>query len=394
MEGDDRFKLYYILTFSYPHLRQLKPKKLKATFKATKDLHLKGLPNRYHTNSMTRMQGNRYLMDATELGVMNSCISDGYCVDLDTMTAKSLFGLNARYGINNIFVDGEYVLRVRGDGPINIVRGLKVIGQIEFDVKYEICKNGNEVRGRYAQHVGHSVYVLDRDARLYRIEWQDIKDGKYRKTLVKENVENFYVDKGIGLATLNKNDSLNMDDTLNIDGGLNKDDTLDAGHTLTLPSDTVVNLKAKVDSKAAWTIVTCIAKCWIICGEHYHDGHAILASISNKGDIRSILKHKLTSNGYVNNDGSKYAGIYSLHNVFTRGRRGIMLAIERDGCCHLISVAYGRLSKLQSIDSIVNVDVVEDERDRIVMSVTATTTEGEFIAGGFGWNRLISLKLK
>ena len=367
MEADDHFKLYHILTCSYPHLRQLKPKKLNATFKATKDLRFKGLPDGSHTNSMTRMQGNRYLLSVATCGAL---ISKAYGVDVDTMTAESL-ELNADYGITNGFVDGEYMLLVVSNEPMAILRDQQVIGHIEFMVKIEFCKNSRSIRGRYAQHVGRSVYAVDYYAGLYRIEWQDIKDGKYVKTLVKKNVENFYVDGRLGLATLNEN------------------------HTLALPSGTVVDLKAKVDSEARWTRVTRIAKCWIACGERdlKTDGYAIMASVGNKGDIISTLTLKLTSNGYEYRD-TKFAGIFTLNPAFVTGRRGIMLAIERDGCCHLISVAYGIMSKLQSIASIVNVDVIKDESERIVTSVTATGIEGKFIAGGYGWNRLISLKLK
>ena len=173
--------------------------------------------------------------------------------------------------------------------------------------------------------------------------------------------------------------------------------SLNIRDTLSLPSDTEVDLKAKVDFNATWTIVTCVAECWIACGDRdlEHDGHAIMASVSNKGNIRSTLKLKLTSNGYNNlNNFRKFAGIYSIHQAYVRGRRGIILAIERDGCCHLISVAYGCLSKLQSIESIVNVDLVEYNGMHIVSSVTATGTKGEFIAGGVGWTKRIILKLK
>ena len=180
----------------------------------------------------------------------------------------------------------------------------------------------------------------------------------------------FYVDGRLGLATLN------------------------VDNTLTLPVGTEVNLKAKVDFEATWTIVTCIAKCWIASGDRDLDGYAIMASISKQGKARKPFKLKLTSNGYENSDGRQFAGIYSLHQAYIRGRRGIILAIERDGCCHLISVMYGRMPKLQCIASIVNIDVADRENDRVVMAVTATGIEGEFIAGGFGWTRWISLKLK
>ena len=111
--------------------------------------------------------------------------------------------------------------------------------------------------------------------------------------------------------------------------------------------------------------MTCIAKCYIACGDLNLDldCYAILAGISKQGDIKSTLKLKLTSSDHKNG-GREFTGIYSLQNAFFRGRRGIMLAIERDGCCHLISVVYGRMSKLQSIDSIVNVVVVEEDFQR------------------------------
>ena len=205
---------------------------------------------------------------------------------------------------------------------------------------------------------------------MYRFEWQDIKDGKYSKTQVKSSIKIFYVDRGLGLATVN----------------------LD--HTLSLANRTEVDLKAKVDSEAIWTVLTCMAKCWIVSGDLESDGHAVIAGISKMGNIMSTLKLKLTTNGYKNKDGSyMYGGIFTRHQAYGRGRQGIMLAIERGSYCHLISVVYGRLSRLQSIDSIVP-SVLKDKSERVVASVTATGTKGEFIVGGIGWTKRICLKLK
>ena len=122
------------------------------------------------------------------------------------------------------------------------------------------------------------------------------------------------------------------------------------------------------------------------------------------GDIRYSLKLNLTSNGYKrenNEDGdagiqyerTECTGIFTLHQAYVRGGRGIILAIERDGCCHLISTANGRLSKLQSIDSIVP-RVIDDKCERVVLNVTATGNKGQFIVGGWRWTKLISVKLK
>ena len=357
--ANNRFKLENMLIRSYAHLRSIE---LKAYFKANKDLHFDGLPNEYIISSMTRMQGSRYMVDGFKNDVGRHA---SYC--FDTMKPEIL-EINISDSIS-CFVEGQYMLVTRDSQPIAILRNLINIGQIDIYIKLEHCKNWQPISGRYAQQAGHSVYALDKYARLYRIEWQDIKDGKYCKTLVKENVENFYVDARLGLATVNMNGILSA------------------------TCGTQVDLKAKVDSDATWTMVTCISKCWLVCGDR--DGHTIMAGIEKKGYTTSTLKLKLTSNGYKNRKGiAEFAGIYSLQNVFTKGRRGIMLAIERDGCCHLISVMYGRLSKLQSIASIVNVDVVEDEKNHIVSYVTATGSKSEFIAGGIGWTKRIILKLK
>ena len=362
--ANNSYKLENMLISSSAHLRS---QELKSYFKDIKDLNFDGLSNKYENHSMTRTQGNRYVMHVSNYDRGNDEL---YCVDFGTMKAERL-DLNIGYGtITRCFVKGDHMLLVRYDQLMTILRDLQVIGYIEFNVKRERCKNGHILIGRYVQQAGHTVYAVDAYTRLYRIEWQDIKDGKYAKTLlVKSNVNNFYVDRRLGLATLNLN------------------------HTLSLPNGTKVDLKAKVDAKATWTIVACIAKCWIVCGDLESNGYAIMACISRQGRVRKPLKLKLTSNGHVNRGVVEFAGIYSLHQAYVSGRRGIMLAIGRDGCCHLISVAYGRLSKLQSIDSIVNVDVVKDESDRIVHSVTATGIVGEFIAGGENWTKKITLKL-
>ena len=359
MMANNPYKLENMLIRSYAHFRSLE---LNAYFKATKDLHFDGLPNEYINRSMTRMQGSQYLMHANNLDTYNS---ESYCLDIDTLKARRLKLAN----FNICFIEGDYILVVRYFNPILILRDLEEIGQIEFYAKYENCKYNQSIDGRYAQQTDDSVYALNHDD-LYRIKWQDIKDSKYRKRLVKSNVKNFYVDGRLGLATINTD------------------------RTLSLPTLTEVDLKAKVCSEAIWTIVSCIANFWIASGHLDSDGKAVMASISKKGKIISALKLKLTSNGNRNRDGIEFAGIFTLHQAYVRGRRGIIFAIERDGCCHLISVDNGRMSKLQSIDSIAPVDVIEGMEFDVVLSVTATVTKGEFIAGGYGWTKRITLKLK
>ena len=127
--------------------------------------------------------------------------------------------------------------------------------------------------------------------------------------------------------------------------------------------------------------MTCIAEYWIVSGDL--DGQATMANISNKGDIKSTLKLTLTSNEQKPFK-SRSPGILTLRKAFIRGMRDIVLAIKREGCCHLISVEHGRMSKLKSIDSIVSPAIV-NKLERVVMSVNATHTEGEFIFVGHNW---------
>ena len=256
---------------------------------------------------------------------------------------------------------------MKGFGRMAILRGLQYIGQIEFRAKVKFCKNGLPIYGSYAQQAGQTVYAVDQDGDLYRIEWQDIKEGNYQKKQIRSNVENFFVDKILGMAIVDTVGTLYLDNEVEID-------------------------LTKVNTEAKWTIVTCIAKCWIVSGDH--KDKAVMASIIKKGDTRSTLKLRLTSNGFKNHVGLEYTGIYALRKVYVTGMRGIMMAIEPDGCCHLISVDYGRLTRLQSIDSIVPLDVVKSEELHIAMSVTTTATRGEFIFGGDNWTRLITVKYK
>ena len=165
------------------------------------------------------------------------------------------------------------MLVVRCFKPISVFRGTQEVGMIDFSGKSDKCKNGMPVLGRWSQQAGGSVYVVDhRGGGLYRVEWQDVKYGKYCKTPVKSRVNDFYVDRDIGLCTVSWNG------------------------VLTLNSGTEVLLNQKVELDTNWTIVTCIVKCWIVSGQS--DGHAIIASISNKGCFVSTAKLKLSSNGY------------------------------------------------------------------------------------------------
>ena len=355
MEVSDEFGLDEVCLESHAPVKSDIP---KACFKDIKDLKFEGMPDDYVNCYMARVKDSQYLMDAGK-----NC----YFVDIGSLTAKKVdIGSGILY-LANCFINGEYILIVGFHGEMAILRNLKYIGQIKFHAKIKRCKNGLAIRGRYAQQASQTVYALEYDGRLYRIEWQVIKEGNYQKKQIRSNVENFFVDKELGMAIVDTVGTLYLDNEVEVD-------------------ITIVNIEAK------WTIVTCIAKCWIVSGDH--QDQTSMASINKKGEVRWTLKLKMTSNGYKNRDGREYGGIYALRKVYATGMRGIIMAIEGDGCCHLIFVDQSRLSILQSIDSIVPLDVVKGERKRFVISVTATAKRGQFIFGGYNWTRLITVKYK
>ena len=348
MDAYDKSGLEEICIESHVPVKSETP---KAYLKDIKNLQFNGMPDDYINCYMARTQDSEYLMNA---GAHLGCS----LVDMKSLTANkaeigmsNAIGTHINIGINNFmncFINGEYMLVLRDFNGMVILRGLEYIGQIQFDTKNVNCKNLEFIYGRYAQDAGQAVYAVDTYRRLYRIEWQDIKDGKYQKTLVESNVENFYVDRRLGLATV----------------GLDS--------CLSLASGVEIDLLTKIDSKVEWTNVTCISKYWVVSGDFDldRDGCAIISSINKQGDIRSTLKLKLTSKGNIKRRSEdeeesmevvivRFAGIYALQKVYVKAMIGIMMAIEREGCCHLISVDFGRLSILQSIDSIVPLDMVE-----------------------------------
>jgi hypothetical protein len=367
MEANDEFDLEEIVFSSHV------PDESKAYLKEIRDLRFDGVPYDFDTQSyMTRMRGSQYLLSAgpgEDCRIVDTGTLTAKTLDLDALTSKMKDYDDRILDFTNCFIDGQYMMLAVICAEMAIFRGLEYIGKIKLRTRRVLCKNGYVIYGRYAQQVGKTVYAVDKDGCLYRIEWQDVKDGKYQKTLVKPHVLNFYVDKILGMSIIDWVGSLSLD------------------------NDVKVKL-TKVDPLAIWMIVACIAKCWIVSGDN--DDRTSMVSISKKGKVISRLKITLTLNRFKDYSSTKYGGIYALQKVYVRGMRGIMMAIERDSWCHLISVDYGRLSVLQSIDLIVppNRNMPKYGCCNTIQSVVATATRGEFIICGYGWIKMITLKLK
>lgn len=82
---------------------------------------------------------------------------------------------------------------LRHHQPMAIFKDLIEIGQIMLDVKHEGDKNSDLIRGRYEQQLGQTVYAVDKYGCLCRVEWQDVKDGKYCKAPVRWNVKRCFM---------------------------------------------------------------------------------------------------------------------------------------------------------------------------------------------------------
>lgn len=82
--------------------------------------------------------------------------------------------------------------------------------------------------------------------------------------------------------------------------------------------------------------------------------------------------------------------------AYNRHDRCVMLAIEREGACHIVSMAnHGGLCLMRSIASVFDSGfVTEPQTERIVMSASCTDREGELIVAGWKFVRKICLKLK
>lgn len=187
MDANNRFVLENLLIRSYAHFKSFK---LNASFKSIVDLVFEGLPEVYSNFSMTRISDSQYLMHTFN---NDAGYDDTYRIDIATLKAERLEV--DMCGIIACFVEGEYMLVVVRFEPIIILRYMQDIGEIEFIDKDKCCKNVYFISGRYIQQVRKTVYAMDHHGSLYRIEWQDIKGGKYRKTLIRSDVNIFYADR-------------------------------------------------------------------------------------------------------------------------------------------------------------------------------------------------------
>ena len=182
----------------------------------------------------------------------------------------------------------------------------QIKAELDVIVKKQICKNGWYKANRFIQHRGDDIFYVDDKNKMATLKWSDIEAGKYKAIhVVDNNVKDFSMSKyGVGV--------------LQIDGKVK------------MMSQLEFDLKA-VDDKAMWTNLDRVAKHWIVTGSQ--DDTAILASVGHCGLFRSSLEIQMTSNYFDPTDPPE---MYSLRTAFVQSGKAFILAIERDGFCHLI----------------------------------------------------------
>ena len=288
-----------------------------------------------------------------------------YVADMKLMTASVL--VESSCGMKTIIKDDLLMTIHCFRNPTYIYKDRIMIGNVGIQGKLAKCKNQYPITDRWIQTRDDDIFTIDSHSSLYRIKWSDIKQGKYDlHALIDTQVEDFYAAKD-RLAILKQDGSL------------------------LVGSKSLVLHSVLPDTHAIkWTIVVRAARHWIVAGDI--DGQAIVASVDYKMRFSSSIYVDLTSNGY---EGKPH--MHDIHMAIERDRAAVLLACERDGCCHLISVSSrGVLVMLQRLATLILDSPVYRDRScfSVIQSVCRGQKEGDFIVAGALWMKLVSIRIK
>ena len=118
---------------------------------------------------------------------------------------------------------------------------------------------------------------------------------------------------------------------------------------------------------------------------------ACLVAVGLRGHFRSSIDIQMNRNNHK----TDHPDIYCQRTAFERGCKAVILAIERDGVCHLIGLASsGRLTMINKLPNMADGREYPYSNYEIILSVAETDKEGEFILGEYCWIKKLTLKLK
>ena len=331
---------------------------LKAFVKSTTVVKIPDMPKGCFISSISRIKSSRYLMSFTRNNNKLSSIHESN-IKLSTRT-KVIDMIN----VARILTKQDVTLIFRYDANAVVIKDGKKLAHVDITAMNMTCKNGFNLGGKWIHELGDDIYVIDNRNRLVAIGWSDIAKGIYKKkSIIDIEVADFSVTKrGIGI--------------LHTDG------------TLQLPGKVTTNLAALSD-KAVWTIVVKAAKHWIVSGDL--DGQAIIASVNSRGHFGKPLTISMTSNGYLS-----HASMFCIKPIFERDDRSVILAVERDGFCHLTSVGNrGKMKVIKSIPSFYEHQIEYPyENYKTILAVTRADNEGNYMLSGYENVKIVNMRLK
>lgn len=186
------------------------------------------------------------------------------------------------------------------------------------------CNNGWTITDRRYYSDEDNVYIIDHADKLHRLSWYNIENQRYpKKTKVATEVENFQVTP-TGLAILSPSGKLSI------------------------PNGESLDLRI-INSQAKWSILTQAAGNWILSGDIGYK--SVVAAISGDLSMVSSMNLNMTSNGNIAKSSLEMMCIKIAYEYM---KSAILLTVERDGCCHLLSLSSkGRLGYMQNYPSLV-----------------------------------------
>ena len=323
---------------------------------AVDDIAMIGMPAiKYSVLAMTHALHSRYLMCVNDHGGSN----DAVCyADID---ARAMTSICKHVCVYNIVTRDGIAVVFKYKGNVVVVDDREHAGWTEFKCRQRPI-SGMYVANRWCQQLDDDIYIVDDKDRLMRISWHDVKAGRYAShAVVDSHVEDFYVhDQGIAI--------LKTTGTLVINGGQ------------------TVCMQA-VDDNAKWSAVVKAADRWLVCGDKT-DMTSTIVNLDDQGVVISSVSI-LTKAVYDD------AWIKYLKTAIVRHHQAIILAIDVDACCHLISMtASGRLHIIDSMPSIRRRDIkYPEEKFKQITSMTETDTEGQYIVAGYMWIKKLTVRL-
>ena len=338
---------------------------IKPSFKAAvhsiSDITIEGMTNTHRIMSMRAIDHSRYLVNSHGSGSGSGSQVNTYVVDMVAMTVDVV--AMTWNGVKSLLNEDIVVTLFCGLTPMHVFKDKTIIGTVDVKGRQTNCANGYPITDRWIQELYDDIFIIDIQMSLYRLKWSDIKQGKYdRKSLVDTQVEDFY-------ATKDRLAILKMDGTLNL--GIRR-----------LDLRTIRPEAAKI----MWTIVIRAARHWIVSGDL--DGQAIIASINDKTTFRRSL---------TINTQAFYRNMHSLHTVIDRRSASVMLACERDGFSHLLSVdSRGVILLIQSLNTMIPATPEYSDKKfyALIQSVCRCQRGGDIIVAGVKWMKLVSIRIK